>query len=183
MVFTRIAGVYDDMGHSAFLAEQIAGVYEHRIKSHLYPGMLCAAQSYVHLDDLTAAFARVIERREQLPPELPILIGEPDALGYDEIQDVVHQAIHGKGWTTVQIPKPVPKIGAWCRMRCWGAKSTETTPTDACQHFYDCPQCRAVLMPLRGDCCVFCSYGDVACPPPIQEAQDGGGSTSCCAAS
>lgn len=113
VVFTRIAGVYDDMGHSAFLAEQIAGVYEHRLKSHLYPGMLCAAQSYVHLDDLTAAFARLIERRKQLPPELPILIGEPDALGYDEIQDVVHQAIHGKDWTTVQIPKPVAKIGAW----------------------------------------------------------------------
>ena len=111
------------MGHSAFLAEQIAGVYEHRIKSHLYPGMLCAAQSYVHLHDLTAAFARLIERRKQLPPELPILIGEPEALGYDEIQDVVHQAIHGKDWTTVQIPKPVAKIGAWLQEEMLGDES------------------------------------------------------------
>ena len=62
-----------------------------------------------------------------------------------------------------------------------GAQSTETMPTDACQYFYDCPRCRVVLKPLGGDCCVFCSYGDFPCPP-IQEAQDGGGSGSCCAA-
>ncbi len=45
------------MGHSVFLAEQIAGIYEHRVKADLYPGMLCAAQSSLHLDDLTAAVA------------------------------------------------------------------------------------------------------------------------------
>ena len=38
-------------------------------------------------------------------------------------------------------------------------------PTDACQYFLDCPSCGAVLKPLPGDCCVFCSYGDVPCPP------------------
>lgn len=123
VVFLRIAGVYDDMGHSAFLAEQIAGIYEHRMKAHLYPGMLCAAQSSVHLDDLTAAVARVIERREQLPPELPLLIGETDALGYDEIQDIVHQTIHGEDWTTLQIPKPVAKIGAWLQEEVLGGDS------------------------------------------------------------
>ena len=43
--------------------------------------------------------------------------------------------------------------------------ATETMPTDACQYFYDCQGCGAVLKPLPGDCCVFCSYGDIACPP------------------
>lgn len=113
VVFLRIAGVYDDTGHSAFLAEQIAGVYEHRATAHLYPGMLCAAQSSVHLDDLTNAVARLVERRKELPPELPLLIGEPDALGYAEIQDIVHCELHGKEWTTVRIPKAIAKIGAW----------------------------------------------------------------------
>jgi nucleoside-diphosphate-sugar epimerase/uncharacterized membrane protein len=113
LVLLRIAGVYDETGHSAFLAEQIAGVYEHRTTAHLYPGMLCAAQSSVHLDDLTEAFARVVERRKELPPELPLLIGEPDALGYAEIQDIVHCEVHGKEWTTVRIPKGIAKIGAW----------------------------------------------------------------------
>jgi len=55
-----------------------------------------------------------------------------------------------------------------------GARATETMPTDACQYFYDCPGCGTVLKPKPGDCCVFCSYGDVACPP-VQE-----GSQTCC---
>jgi hypothetical protein len=52
-------------------------------------------------------------------------------------------------------------------------------PTNACQFFYDCPHCAAKLRPLEGDCCVYCSYGDVACPP-IQEAAEGGETGGCC---
>ena len=50
----------------------------------------------------------------------------------------------------------------------------ENMPVDACQYFYTCEQCKAVLKPKSGDCCVFCSYGNVACPP-IQKGKD------CCA--
>jgi len=57
-----------------------------------------------------------------------------------------------------------------------GHQKTETMPTDACQYFYDCQGCGEVLRPLAGDCCVFCSYGDVKCPP-IQL----GGDDACCA--
>ena len=46
-----------------------------------------------------------------------------------------------------------------------GCSETETMPTDACQWFYDCRHCGAVLKPLPGDCCVYCSFGTVACPP------------------
>ncbi|MEH6792330.1 NAD-dependent epimerase/dehydratase family protein [Parasphingorhabdus sp.] len=113
VVFLRFAGVYDDEGHSAFLAEQIAGVYEHRVSAHLYPGMLCAAQSALHLEDLAKAVEQTIARRDQLPGETPILIGEPDTLGYAEIQDIVHREIHGEDWTTVRIPKAVAKLGTW----------------------------------------------------------------------
>ncbi|MGH8688942.1 MAG: GDCCVxC domain-containing (seleno)protein [Burkholderiales bacterium] len=38
-------------------------------------------------------------------------------------------------------------------------------PTDACLYFWHCPQCGTRLKPLAGDCCVFCSYGSVKCPP------------------
>jgi len=44
----------------------------------------------------------------------------------------------------------------------------ETMPTDSCQFFWECPECKQLHKPLEGDCCVFCSYGDVPCPP-IQE--------------
>ncbi|HEY0799926.1 MAG TPA: GDCCVxC domain-containing (seleno)protein [Steroidobacteraceae bacterium] len=49
-----------------------------------------------------------------------------------------------------------------------GQKREETMPTDACQYFYECTGCNKLLRPKPGDCCVFCSYGTVACPP-IQE--------------
>lgn len=54
-----------------------------------------------------------------------------------------------------------------------GHAETETMPTDACQWFYDCKGCGRVLKPEPGDCCVFCSFGTVACPP-VQA-----GSTAC----
>jgi len=56
-----------------------------------------------------------------------------------------------------------------------GHVERETMPTDACQWFYDCKGCGAVLKPKLGDCCVFCSYGDIPCPP-MQAGDDG-----CCA--
>jgi len=46
-----------------------------------------------------------------------------------------------------------------------GYKKEETMPTDSCQYFYKCENCNEVLKPTLGDCCVFCSYGTVKCPP------------------
>ena len=46
-----------------------------------------------------------------------------------------------------------------------GHTEREMMPADACQCFYDCKGCAALLKPLPGDCCVFCSYGTVKCPP------------------
>jgi len=56
--------------------------------------------------------------------------------------------------------------------RCGYAKP-ETMPTDACQFYYECALCEALLKPNPGDCCVFCSFGSVKCPP--MQAQ-----RSCC---
>jgi hypothetical protein len=53
-----------------------------------------------------------------------------------------------------------------------GHESIELMPKDACQFFYDCKGCGVWLKPKSGDCCDFCGYGSVPCPP-IQ-AQDSG---------
>ncbi|WP_074471680.1 GDCCVxC domain-containing (seleno)protein [Bosea sp. BIWAKO-01] len=59
--------------------------------------------------------------------------------------------------------------------------ATETMPTDACQYFYECKGCGALLRPLEGDCCVYCSYGSAPCLP-IQAAAWGSlEATRCCA--
>ena len=54
-----------------------------------------------------------------------------------------------------------------------GFTSEETMPTNACLFFYECHGCHALLRPQPGDCCVFCSFGSVKCPPVQQ-------SRSCC---
>lgn len=54
-----------------------------------------------------------------------------------------------------------------------GHAAVERMPTDACRWFYECPGCGALLRPKPGDCCVFCSFGTVPCPP----VQTGG---DCC---
>ncbi len=56
----------------------------------------------------------------------------------------------------------------------------ETMPTDACQFFYTCENCEKVLSPNTGDCCVYCSFGTVACPPIQQDGKHGEGGGCCC---
>ncbi len=47
----------------------------------------------------------------------------------------------------------------------------ERMPENACQFFYECTGCGEILKPIPGDCCVYCSYGTVKCPP-IQKGED-----------
>ena len=63
--------------------------------------------------------------------------------------------------------------------RC-GHQASETMPIDACQFFYECRGCGELLRPKQGDCCVFCTYGSVPCPP-IQAEREAGhaGSRRC----
>lgn len=60
-----------------------------------------------------------------------------------------------------------------------GTRTEAEMPTDTCQFFWACPACGEVIRPQEGDCCVFCSYGDVPCPP-IQAERTGGEGASCC---
>lgn len=46
-----------------------------------------------------------------------------------------------------------------------GESVTEIMPENSCRFFWECPSCKTVLKPKEGDCCVYCSYADVPCPP------------------
>lgn len=50
-----------------------------------------------------------------------------------------------------------------------GREQVEIMPMSACQFFYECTGCGVMLSPKTGDCCVFCSYGTVPCPPVQQQ--------------
>lgn len=54
-----------------------------------------------------------------------------------------------------------------------GHRAAESMPTDHCRISYTCGGCGTTLRPKAGDCCVFCSHGDVPCPP-VQAARGPG---------
>jgi len=43
-------------------------------------------------------------------------------------------------------------------------KALDAMPTEACQYIYDCKRCGHRMKPVRGKCCVYCSYGSAKCP-------------------
>ncbi|MEQ8396136.1 NAD-dependent epimerase/dehydratase family protein [Thalassobaculum sp.] len=112
-VLVRPAGVYNDLCHSAFLSRQIARIYERKLVSHVYPGDLEVGQPFLHLDDLADALLAIIERRKELPPELPLLLGEPETTSFGEVQRLLGRLIHDEEWATRQIPKTLARTGAW----------------------------------------------------------------------
>ena len=112
-VLFRIAGVYDDYCHSIPLSHQIRRVYERWMTSHVFPGHISHGQAFLHLDDLVDVCVLAVDRRVVLPPLLPLLIGEPETLSYDELQHTFGRLIHGEAWETHEIPKTIAKGGAW----------------------------------------------------------------------
>jgi nucleoside-diphosphate-sugar epimerase len=123
-VLLRISGVYDDLCHSIPLANQIKRIYDWQFTSRIYSGSASHGQSFMHLDDLVDAIELVVERRAALPPEAPILLGEPETLSYDELQHTFARLIHDEDWETLEVPEPLAplaKAGAWVLEKLPGA--------------------------------------------------------------
>lgn len=112
-VILRIGGVYDDLGHSMPVPRQMQRIFERDVTACVFPGDLSHGQSFVHLDDLVDLFVLLVTRRHALPAELPLLVGEPETLSYDEMQRHLGRLVHGEDWKTRRIPKPLAKLGAW----------------------------------------------------------------------
>ena len=114
-VILRLAGVYDDVCHSPPLAHQIQRIYERQLASRLYSGSTSHGQAFVHLEDVVDAIERAVVRRGQLAAEVAVLIGEPEALSYDELQHTFRRLIHSKpdAGETQSVPGLIAKAGAW----------------------------------------------------------------------
>jgi len=112
-VLLHLAGLYDDRTAVPTLAQQIARIYERDMKSRLYAGDPSAGQAFVHKDDMIDAFCKVIDRRKRLPAGVTILIGEPDTVSYDALQQRIGRLIHGEQeWGTITVPKSIARAGA-----------------------------------------------------------------------
>lgn len=117
-VILRLAGVYDERTMVPTMAHQIARIYEREFQSYFYSGSTLVGQAMLHREDMVDAFRRAVERRAQLPMETEILIGEPDAIGYDALRDKLGYHLHGKDdWRTLRLPKFLAAAGAWMQGR------------------------------------------------------------------
>lgn len=109
----RLAGIYDELVAVPTLAQQIARIYERDFEANVYAGDTGAGQSLLHADDLAEAVAAVVARRTELPSEHVLLIGEPGAVSYAELQQRIGTLVHGaERWRTVVLPRPLAILGA-----------------------------------------------------------------------
>lgn len=109
----RIAGIYDDMCHSLPIANHIQRIYEKQLTSHFFPGDVTHGNPYLHMNDLTGAIVKAIEKRKVLPPEETINLGESETMSFIELQHAVSELLYDKKWKTFTIPKALAKAGAW----------------------------------------------------------------------
>lgn len=113
-VTLRLAGVYDRDHLIPTLAQQIARIHQRDLQGYFYAGSPLTGQSMLHKEDLADAVCRVVDRRAMLPPDAVMLIGEPDPLSYDALQDEIGYLIHGvEDWPTLRVPKALAAAGVW----------------------------------------------------------------------
>lgn len=121
LVIHRIAGVYDDFGHSIPISQQIWRILERKLESHLFPGDAQHGQPYIHLNDLSRLLVRTVEQRAELADEELFLVAEPGVMSHEELQDEIGRLIHGKEWSTFRVPELLAKFGAWAKAQLPGA--------------------------------------------------------------
>lgn len=112
-VLLRLAGVYDDEGHSIPISHQIQRIYEKQFTSHFFSGDASHGNVFLHMNDLLNALEKTVEKRKALPEEIAISIGEDETPSYEALQDKIGRLIHGEDWKTYEVPKPIAKAGAW----------------------------------------------------------------------
>jgi nucleoside-diphosphate-sugar epimerase len=115
-VILRIAGVYDDTGHSIPITQNIRRIAERELESYFFPGDSKRGPAYIHLDDLINLFEQVVDRRGQTVDDEIFLVAEDECLSYEKLQDLIGELIHGvEDWPTIRIPKALAKAGAWVK--------------------------------------------------------------------
>lgn len=128
VLIMRIVGCYDDECHSIPISNQIQRIYEKQLQSRVFPGNLKCGAPFMHLEDLTDAIEKAVEKRKDLPPDLTLLIGEGQTMSTDQLQRKISLLCHGKEMTTLRIPKIVAKIGAWLQWKLPGMPETFIRP-------------------------------------------------------
>ncbi len=112
-VVLRISGIYDDICHSIPISRQIQRIYEKQLEARVFAGNIHNGASFMHMDDLVDAIILCVHKRNKLPPELTMLLGEEKTLSYDQLQREISRLLFGKEFRTISIPKPIARIGSF----------------------------------------------------------------------
>lgn len=113
IVMMRIAGVYSEEGSSIPITNQVQRIYEKQLTARLYPANTAHGSTYVHRDDVINAIVLAVEKRNVLPKEVVLNIGDDETLTYQELQDIISTEINGKKLPIIAIPKWFAKAGAF----------------------------------------------------------------------
>lgn len=127
-VLARIAGVYDEGGHSPPITQQMWRIRERKLESFFFPGNAEHGQAFVHLDDAVEFLRLCVVRRRQLADLEVFLVAEPDVVSYGELQDRLGELLHDREWPTLRIPAPLAKAGAWVKEKLPGGEDAFIKP-------------------------------------------------------
>ena len=89
---------------------------------------------------------------------------------------VIHPGPIRRSMASPRSDRTDAKIELDSTVRCpkCGFESLERMPTRYCLVRYECRMCGYIMTPKEGKCCIFCSYGEVACPPEQEKARSSG---------
>ena len=109
--------IYTEECRSIPIADHIRRIYEKDFESYFFPGDKAHGQPFVHLEDLTACFRLVVEKRKRMGAQELFLIGEPETLSFEDMQHTLGELLYGKTWPVVRVPKVAARAGAWVKDR------------------------------------------------------------------
>lgn len=127
-VILRIAGVYDDLCHSIPISHQIQRIYEKQLESHLFSGNIHHGAAFVHMEDVIDAIVLAVEKRDEMPEEIPFIISESKTLSYDQLQRKISLLLFDREIRTFRVPKWIAKFGAWIQCLFAGQKKPFIRP-------------------------------------------------------
>lgn len=110
-VVLRLAPLYDDLGHNAYLARQIAAAYESRLVSMGRGEYPDRAHVFLHIDDAVSALVRAVEVRDRLPREASLLLAEDDPLTQRQLRAAVLHGLDRKVESLRRKPNIMARLG------------------------------------------------------------------------
>ncbi len=113
LVIFRIAGCYDDYCNSIPISQQIKRINENEMRKNFFSGDINSGSPFLHLDDLADAFFSAVQKRNELPHEVVMILGEPNSYSYDFLQRQLGKLILKKEFATYSIPKFLAKAVVW----------------------------------------------------------------------